>query len=103
MTSLRLRVVAALARQMALELPCRIDPIYEILAPEHEHDPREAFREKSADATALEESCVADPSTAIAERLVCYLAMAAATGHQWPMFADHVAQHLADEVSESIA
>jgi hypothetical protein len=96
--------IADLARRMGWEVPCGVDPVYEILFPEHEHDDlREGFRQQTAAATALAESWAAHPPADVAERLVRYSAMAAAGGHQWPMFADHVARQLAETVPEPIA
>lgn len=85
-------------------MPCSIDPVYEILFPEREHDGlAESHRQQSAAATALAESWAAEPSAEVAERLVRYSAVAAAAGHQWPMFSEHVAQRLAELTPDPVA
>lgn len=92
-----------LARRKGWEVPCEVDPLYEILFPEHDHDDiQEGHRRQSAAATALAESWAADSPAEVAQRLVRYSAMATAAGHQWPMFADHVARHLASVVPEPV-
>lgn len=96
--------IADLARRMGWDVPCQVDPIYEILFPEHDHDDiREGHRQQSAAATALADGWATDSPAGIAERLVRYSAMAATVGHEWPRFANHVAQRLADVVAEPVS
>lgn len=89
--------IADLAKRMGWDVPCQVDPIYEILFPEHDHDDiHEGHRQQSAAATALADEWATDSPAAVAERLVRYSAAAAAAGHQWPMFTEHVARRLAE-------
>jgi hypothetical protein len=95
--------ITGLARRKGWDTPAALDPAFEVLFPQRDHeDLRAGATRQLGAATALADGWAADAPVAVADRLAKYSAQAASVDHRWPDWSGHVARRLAELASEPI-
>lgn len=95
--------ISNLASRHGWDVPVELDPTFEVLYPQRDHDDlRDGARKQVAAAVALADEFQSDPPEVVAESLARYATVAATVGHTWPRWSGHVARRLSEIVTNPL-
>lgn len=96
--------IAGFVDHKGWEIPVPVDPVFEVLFPQRDHDDlREGAPRQIGAATALAREWTAAPPAVVAARIVTCARQAEGVGHGWPDWTGHVASRLAEAAEEPVA